>query len=601
MTQKHIMRFEVIMDAGNGAQKAGDILIKTLAKSGRYVFIEPIIPAEISPPKRTPHSMSGAIIRVADFEISNIGSTTDLMLFEHEILLDRRLDDKDYEENSVVLLDMAEEKRAKDGYAAAIKKATDLGLRVVPFHMDDDSLLHLKELNGNGKNMYYMGMLASIYSISKDEMVDAIRATFKKLSDEKLNKNVAIFENGYKNVSDVFSDTYEIASAVEEKTVGEKILLDGNTALSLGIIDSGFKLFSGYPITPASTIMHTLARQFASYGGIVHQAEDEIAAMGTVVGAYYAGVPALTATSGPGLSLKQEIIGLSMVAEVPSVIIDVQRGGPSTGLPTRTEQTDLFAAAFGSHGDGGKVVISVANVEDCFYAPHVARYLAEKLRAPIFILSDYLLSVSYKVLDKMISYQLENSEDISEAILNRFYMDKLPDDIEMVKANQAIPGEPDHMRRVTGLNTDQGGNIVYTSESNQRSHDIRNEKLHHVRRALRKPEIIGEETGDLLVIAWGSTRGVLEEAINIARKEGLSVSGLHLKIVYPLPLMLSELFSKFKKIITVEAAYGDAYKTTPLATMLRSETLVDVQNGLATASGRPLKPKAVLAKIRELV
>jgi len=600
MTQKHVMRFEVIMDAGNGAQKAGDILIKTLAKSGRYVFIEPIIPAEISPPKRTPHSMSGAIIRVADFEISNIGSSTDLMLFEHEILLDRRLEDRDYEQNSIVLLDLAEEKRAKDAYATAIKKAKDLGLNVFTFHMDDDSLAHIKGLNGNGKNMYYMGMLASIYKISKEEMVAAIRSTFKKLSEEKLTKNIAIFENGYKNVSEILSDTFEIASAKENLT-GEKILLDGNTSLSLGIIDSGFKLFAGYPITPASTIMHTLARQFASYGGIVHQAEDEIAAMGTVVGSYYAGVPALTATSGPGLSLKQEIIGFSMVAEVPSVIIDVQRGGPSTGLPTRTEQTDLFAAAFGTHGDGGKVVISVATVEDCFYAPHVARYLAEKLRAPVFILSDYLLSASYKVFDKMKTYQLDDVNDISDEILDRFYINRLPDTIEMVKDNQATPGELEKMRRVTGLNTDKTGNIVYTSDSNQRSHDVRNEKIHHVRRALKTPEIIGDTEGDLLVVAWGSTRGVLDEAINLARKEGLKVSGLHLKIVYPLPLMLKEVFSKFKKVTTVEAAYGDPLKVTPLATMLRSETLIDVTNGLATASGRPLKPKMVLAKIKDLV
>jgi len=596
---KESMRFELIMDAGNGAQKAGDILIKVLAKSGRYVFIEPIIPAEISPPKRTPHSMSGVIIRVAGFEITNIGSTSDLMIFEHEILLDRRLKDKDFSNGGIVLLDMCEEKRAKDAYDQAIKQAKDLGLTVIPFHTDEQSTAIINELNGNGKNMYYMGMLTAIYQVSKVDMEDAIRKTFKKLSPEKLDKNLTIFNNGFAQVSNILSNVYDIPAA--EHTNAEKILLDGNTALALGVIDAGIRLFAGYPITPASSIMHTLAKTFPSYGGIVHQAEDEISAIGAAVGSYYAGVPSITATSGPGLSLKQEFIGLSYVSETPCIIVDVQRGGPSTGLPTRTEQTDLFAAAFGTHGDSSKVVISVANVEDCFYAPHIARYLAEKLRMPVIILSDYLTSVSYRVLDKMDVYEMEDSNEIPDFILNRFRLKRLPDNIQMVKNNQSIPGDPGAMRRITGLNTDEHGGVMYTSDSNQRSHDIRNEKMHHVRRSLLQPEIIGDDSGDLLVVAWGSSRGVLEESITNARKEGLKVSGLHLKVVYPLPLMLKEIFSKFKRVVTAEVAYGDALKPTPLATLLRSETLVDVQCGIAQATGRPMKPDQVLAKIKESI
>ena len=596
---KESTRFELIMDAGNGAQKAGDILIKVLAKSGRYVFIEPIIPAEISPPKRTPHSMSGVIIRVAGFEISNIGSTSDLMIFEHEILLDRRLKDHDYSANGIVLLDMCEEKRAKDAYEKAIQDAKDLGLNVIPFHTDEESATIINELNGNGKNMYYMGILTALYQVSKEEMEIAIRQTFKKLSAEKLEKNLTIFRNGFAQVSTVAKEVYNIPAS--EKTSEDKILLDGNTALALGIIDSGIRLFAGYPITPASSIMHTLAKVFPSYGGIVHQAEDEISAIGTAVGSYYAGVPSITATSGPGLSLKQEFIGLSYSTETPCIIIDVQRGGPSTGLPTRTEQTDLFAAAFGTHGDSSKVVLSVANVEDCFYAPHVARYLAEKLRMPVMVLSDYLTSVSYRVLNKMAVYEMDDVNEISDEVLDRFYISRLPENIQMVKNNQSIPGQPDAMRRITGLNTDEHGSVMYTSDSNQRSHDIRNEKMHHVRRALRTPELIGDDSGDLLVVGWGSSRGVLEESITNARKEGLKVSGMHLKIVYPLPLMLKDVFSRFKRVVTAEVAYGDSLKPTPLATLLRSETLVDVQCGIAQATGRPMKPDQVLAKIKESI
>lgn len=413
---------------------------------------------------------------------------------------------------------------------------------------------------------------------------------------EKLDKNLTIFKNGFKQASASVETVFDVP--VAQRSEGEKILLDGNTALALGVIDAGIRLFSGYPITPASSIMHTLAKTFPSYGGIVHQAEDEIAAIGAAVGSYYAGVPSITATSGPGLSLKQEFIGLSYASETPCIIVDVQRGGPSTGLPTRTEQTDLFAAAFGTHGDSAKVVISVANVEDCFYVPHVARYLAEKLRMPVIVLSDYITSVSYRVLDKMKVYEMKDVNDIDDSVLKRFHLSRLPETIQMVKDNQSIPGEPDKMRRITGLNTDEKGGVMYTSESNQRSHDIRNEKLHHVRRALLKPEIIGEDSGDLLVVGWGSSRGVIEESINNARKQGLKVSGLHLKVVYPLPLMLKEIFSRFKRVVTAEVAYGDALKPTPFATLLRSETLVPVECGIAQATGRPMKPDQVLETIK---
>lgn len=598
-TTKDVLRFELIMDAGNGAQKAGDILIKAFAQSGRYVFIEPLIPAEISPPKRTPHSMSGAVIRVANYEITNIGSTSDIMLFEHEILLDRRLNDNDYTQGGLVLLDMAESKRNGDAYEAAIKRAEDAGLNVVKFDMDDESLEIIKELNGNGKNMFYLGMLSAVFSIDQNEMIEFIRLTFKKLSEEKLSKNISIFKNGFNNAMSIVPEKVNIP--VKDVTTAEKVLLDGNTAMALGVIDAGIRFFAGYPITPASTIMHTLSRTFPAYGGMVHQAEDEISAIGAMLGGYYSGVPSITATSGPGLSLKQEFIGLSYTSEIPGIIVDVQRGGPSTGLPTRTEQTDLFAAAFGTHGDSAKVVISVANVEDCFYVPHLARYFAEVLRMPVIILSDYITSVSYRVLDKLPLYELNNVQDIPADVLKRFYIDKLPEKIEMVKDNQSVPGEEGGMRRVTGLNTDTTGNVVYTSESNQRSHDVRNEKIHHVRRALRRPELIGDESGDLLIVGWGSSRGVMEEAVNLARKEGIKVSALHLKIVYPLPLSLKEIFKNFKRVVTTEVAYADELKPTEFSMMLRSETLVDVGVGIAQATGRPLKPKTVLARIKELV
>lgn len=593
MNKVENLRFELLMDAGNGAQKAGDILIKAFAKMGVFVYIEPIIPAEISPPKRTPHSLSGVVIRLSSTEITNIGSFSDIVVVEHEILLKRRFSDNEFDDNCIIFLDQGFRKRAEKEYQELELLAKDRGHKLIPFEINQEAEAIIKSLGGNGKNMFYLGILCNLFNVKKQTLIDFIRLTFKKLPEDKLQKNISIFDYGYNSLNNEI-ETYFLQTK-EHQT--DKILLDGNTALSLGIIDSGIKLFSGYPITPASTIMHNLARIYPSYDGVLHQAEDEISAIGTVLGSYFAGVPAITATSGPGLSLKQEFIGLSVSSEIPCIVINVQRGGPSTGLPTRTEQADLFASIFGSHGDSPKVVLSVSNVEDCFYVPHLARYITEKCRVPVIILSDYLTSVSYRVLDKLKLNKLENVDDISSHILENFFLDRLPQEIPMVKDNQANPGVPEMMRRATGLNTNNEGFVEYTSESNHRSHVIRNDKIKYIRKALKSPEIFGDSEGDLLIVGWGSSRGAIFESVNMLKKQGVRVSGLHFKCVYPLPLHLEKIFEKFKNVVTVEMTYADTYKVTPFAMMLRSETLIDVKCLISDATGRPLKPVQIIEKV----
>ncbi|MBL8012773.1 MAG: 2-oxoacid:acceptor oxidoreductase family protein, partial [Candidatus Omnitrophica bacterium] len=530
---KSVHRFELLMDAGFGAQKAGDVLVQAFVAAGKYVYIEPMIPAEISPPARTRPALSGVIIRVADFDVTNIGNNTDFIIASHEIVLDRRLSDGEQHPNCRILLDMGDKTSNEESYEAVLKRCTKEGLSVIPFELDEASQNILKELGGKGKNLYYLGMLAYIYNLDEEFVLPEVRKAFKKLKEEVLNKNIQLFHNGYELAKSKVFFRFHIES---KPRVGEKILIDGNTALSMGIIDAGIKLFSGYPITPASSIMHTLAKEFPSYGGLVHQAEDEIAAIGTAVGSYYAGVPSVTATSGPGLSLKQEFIGYASVAEVPIIIIDVQRSGPSTGMPTKTEQSDLTSVIFGSHGDYTKVVISVSNVIDCFYAPHMARYITEKLHVPVFILSDFQTANSYKVITKPKVVQLKNIDDLPDFVFERFHMKRLPNDIEMVRSNQAVPGTVGGMRRITGLNTDKEGKVNYFSGTNQASHRIRNEKVHHVRRALTAPEMFGPEKNEVLVVGWGSTRGAIEEAMYVCQKEGVPASGMHLRMVYPLPL-----------------------------------------------------------------
>jgi len=587
------------MDAGTGAQKAGDILLAAFVAMGKYIYVEPMIPAEISPPARSRAALSGVIIRLADFDITNIGNDTDLILASHEIVLDRRLEDNEYNNKCVVLLDMGDKESNPDSYEQVLKRCTKEGVSVIPFQMDDVSKAILKDLAGKGQNLFYLGMLSYIYNMDEEIVKAEIQNTFgKKLKPEIMEKNLTLYHNGYHLAKEKIFFRIQVESRPRE---GEKILIDGNSSLSMGLIDAGFKLFSGYPITPASSIMHTLAKEFPSYGGLVHQAEDEIAAIGTAIGAYFGGVPSVTCTSGPGLSLKQEFIGYSQMAEIPLVLIDVQRGGPSTGMPTKTEQSDLHAVIFGSHGDYTKIVISVCNVIDCFYAPHLARYLAEKLRLPVFIMSDFQTANSYKVISKPQVVQMDNVEDIPDFILERFHMNRLPKEIEMVRTVQSNPGVEGGMRRVSGLNTDNQGKVSYTSLTSQRSHEIRNEKVHHVNRALTKPEMFGTESGDLLLVGWGSTRGALEEAVHLCEKENLKVAGMNLRIVYPLPLMLKDVFAKYKKVMTVEVAYGDELKPSPLAMLLRAHTLVDIKPLIAQATGRPIRPRIVLKRIKEVL
>lgn len=592
-----VTRFELLMDAGFGAQKAGDILLGAFVGMGQYVYVEPMIPAEISPPPRTPPALSGVIIRLADFDITNIGNDTDLILAANEIVLDRRLDDKEYNPNAKILLDMGDELANPDSYATLLKRCASLGLSVIPFNVDAESQRIIKELGGRGQNLYYLGMLAYIYNLDEAIVKNEILKTFgKKLKEEILAKNIALYHDGYQMAQEKVFFRVDVHS---HKRQGEQILIDGNSSLSMGIIDAGIKLYTGYPITPASSIMHTLAKNFPSYGGMVHQAEDEIAAVGCAIGSYYAGMPAVSATSGPGLSLMQEFVGFATAAEIPLILIDVQRSGPSTGMPTKTEQSDLLAALCGSHGDYTKIIISVSNVIDCFYAPHLARYLTEKLRVPVFILSDFQTANSYKVVAKFRLAGMKNADDIPDFVFERFHMKRLSSEIEMVRTGQSLPGTEGGMCRVTGLNTDKDGKVSYFPHINQRSHAVRNAKIHHIRRTLLSPEMFGPDTNEILVVGWGSARGAIEEAIGLCEKQGVSASGMHFRIVYPLPLMLKEIFAKYKKVVTVEVTYGDMLKPSSLALLLRAETLNDIHPLIADATGRPLRPRIIVQKIQE--
>lgn len=596
--KKSDVRFEVLMDAGCGAQAAGDILIRVFTKAGKNVFIESIIPSEISPPQRTKQALSGIIVRVSDFELTNIGNETDLILASHEIVLDRRLEDKEESAECRLVLDVGDKNLHAESYKNVCERVSNIGLSLISFRSDKISQQVIDSLGGRGKNIFYVGMICAIFNIPEDivrkEIVDYFRG---KLRQNILEKNGGLFEAGYKLAQKEIPVSWDIPSALGGN---EKILIDGGLALGMGIIDAGVKLFTGYPITPAFNVMQVLAKEFPSYGGMVYQAEDEIAAIGTAIGAYFGGLPSATCTSGPGLSLKQEFIGYAAAAEISVIIIDIQRAGPSTGMPTKTEQSDLLSIVYGCHGDNTKIVISVSDSTDCFYAPLLARYLTEKLKLPVFIVGDFQIVNNYNAIAKPVISQMGHADEISDLVLRHFGISRLPDKIEMVRPDQLSQGF-EQVCRTTGLNTDAFGSVSCSPESNLRSHAIRNEKLHLVSQALKNPEIIGKEEGELLLLGWGSSKGALEEAVKVCGREGCSVSGMHFKVVYPLPLTLKDVLSRFKHVATVEIAYGDSLKPAPLATLLRVHTGCDIGSAIASPRGCPLRPGIIVSKIKEIL
>ena len=382
--------------------------------------------------------------------------------------------------------------------------------------------------------------------------------------------------------------------------------MNGNEALGMGAIASGMELCAMYPITPATSVSHYLSEVFEKFGGVVHQAEDEIAAAGVAIGASYSGKVAFTITSGPGLALKTEFIGLAVMTEVPLVVVDVQRGGPSTGLPTKVEQSDLLAALFAQPGDAPRIVIAPATIEECFHVMITARRLAEAFRTVVMVLSDANLATGVQLFPRPVLDARWQAApiDLTE-VPNGFKAYRW--DTETGLSRRVVPGQPGGMHTLTGLSHDEGSKVAYSAGVHQRGSTMRSRKLAVLQSTLKPPPVYGADEGDLLIVGWGSTKGAIEEAVDRARAEGRAVSALHLRFLSPLEPGLREIFARFKRVMTVEINYSDEpddpYITPEnrrrgqLAWLLRASTLVDV-DCWTRVPGEPFKPATILETIR---
>lgn len=598
---------EVVSDSGEGAQKCAQIFASVCAKMGNGTWSVEIIPAEIQPPPRTPTSASGNRIRIGTETVTNWGDSADLVVaFNEQVLLQRhRL--KALAKGAIILIDGQWEKHDDPDIQKEWKEAMDEmapgEYRFVPFPLEEKSLEVVEDAT-KGKNMFALGVLASVFSRDLDLIRDMILHLFEKKSQQIKDNNIALLESGHKWAEDNLDFRIDVPTKKSDKPM---VVMNGNQAVGFGCVAAGMELCAMYPITPATSASHHISEMFERFGGIVHQAEDEIAAAGVAIGASFAGKVAFTITSGPGLALKTEFLGLAIMTETPLVVVDVQRGGPSTGLPTKVEQSDLLASIFGQTGDAPHVVMAPATMEECFQSVITARRIAEAFRCVAIVLTDANLATGQQPFPRpeLKPEWFSGPPDLSPVPEGTLPYDWDP---KLGLSRRVIPGQPNGMFIATGLSHDERSKIAYDSETHQRGCMMRSRKIAVLQSTLKRPKVRGDETGDLLVVGWGSTMGAIEEAVDRARADGLAVSSLHLRFLSPLEPGLEEIFGGFKKVMTVEINYSDEpndpyinyenRRRGQLCWLLRASTLVDV-DCWTRVPGEPLQPGKILQAIRD--
>ena len=603
--KEHIV--EIISDSGEGAQRCGQSLGSIAARMGNGIWTVEIIPAEIRPPARSVAGASGNRIRIGAGYITNGGDETDLVIAFNEQVLLGRVRDRELKPGCIVLLESMwrenSDPKIRAAYEETYDKLVAAGYKVREVPMERECLALVKDAR-RGKNMFALGMLCSIYSLDLALAREQIALTFAKKDKSIVDTNVRLLDAGFQWAETSLDFKFRIPGT---RSTVPQIVVNGNTALALGVLASGMEICSMYPITPATSASHYLSEVFEKVGGLVHQAEDEIAACAFAIGASYAGKCAITITSGPGYSLKQEGLGLAVMAEIPLVVVNVQRGGPSTGQPTKAEQGDLFTAMFGSHGDAPKVVMAASTIEDCFYSIITARKIAETFNMVVVVLTDAGLATSQQPFPRPQFSESWLAPPIDQS--------PIPPGAKAYDWNKTtglaqrfVPGQANGMHTVTGLAHDRLSHVAYDSDINEEGLRARSLKLAELQKTLKAPPVFGKDSGDLLVIGWGSTKGAIEETVETLNAEGLKVSSMHLRFLQPLPPGIKEAMQRFKQVMTIESNWSDNpqdeiidennRRYSALAMLLRARYLVDV-DCWTEVRGQPIKPGTMCRVIRE--
>ncbi|MBI2938992.1 MAG: 2-oxoacid:acceptor oxidoreductase subunit alpha [Chloroflexi bacterium] len=530
-------------ESGEGVQSTGQLVAQAAARGGLYVLTYYTVPAEI----KGGHSLFQ--IRLSNRQLTTHGDQVDILVAFNQEAHDRNI--ADLKSGGLLIYDSAE-----------LTPPDDSTRRQVPLPLTEIA----KGLRfERGKNVVAVGAITTLFGLPTHYLRKLVEDRFKRYP-ETLPKNVEALEAGVRYVESHVPDRQEylIPAGAPDPRI---MLLSGNQALSLGALASGVSFFAGYPITPASDIMEFLAAELPKAGGAVIQVEDEIAAICAVLGASFAGKKAMTATSGPGFSLMIEGLGLGSMAELPVVVVDAQRAGPSTGMPTKHEQGDLYLAAFGGHGEIARIVIAPTSVEDCFYQVVTAFNLAEKYQTPVIFLTDIVLAMRIEsmVRPDLTALRIEdrllyrpNGDDQPHGEGSTGYHRYAPSTAGV--SPMSIPGQPGGQYVATGLEHGDTGRPRYDPETHSRMTEKRFHKLRVARQDAPPAVRLGDPDAELGIITWGSTTGVVAEAMERVRSQGIAVDLIAPRMLRPLPDQhLEEFFATKRTILVPEVNYSGQF------------------------------------------
>ena len=592
-------------DSGDGMQLTGTQFTKTSAVFGNDISTVPDIPAEIRAPQGSLPGVSAFQVSFSSYDIYTPGDTPDVLVAMNPAALKVHL--PDVPKGGIIIVntdEFSETNLKKAGYAA--NPLTDNSLNAYRIFEVAIGTLNQRALSDTGltaqeidrsKNMFALGLMFWMYSRPLDTTLKYIEERFGRRNPKVAEANVKTLKAGYNygETTEMFAQHYHVPKA--KLAPGLYRNITGNDATAMGFLTASKlanrPLFYGsYPITPASDVLHNLA-SFKRFGVKTFQAEDEIAAIGSAIGASFGGAMGMTGTSGPGIALKSEGIGLAVMVELPLVIIDVQRSGPSTGIPTKTEQGDLLQCMFGRNSVAPLAIVAPATSTDCFNMAIEAWRIAIKYRTPVIFLSDLYLGVGsepWLIPDISTLPKIEANFATDPDTFQPYERDP-----ETLARQWAIPGTPGLEHRVGGLEkANITGNVNYTAENHDLMTRLRFEKIDRIANDIPDLEVYGEEDGDLLVVGWGSTYGVNRTAVQRARAAGKKVSQIHIKHLNPFPKNLGDILKRFKKVLVPENNMGQ------LVLLLRGKYLVDAE-GYHRVTGRPFTITEIEEKILEMV
>ncbi|OZC04057.1 2-oxoacid:acceptor oxidoreductase subunit alpha [Rubricoccus marinus] len=597
-------------DSGDGMQLTGSQFTLATALARNDLATLPDFPAEIRAPAGTLYGVSGFQLHFGSGDIHTPGDEVDLLVAMNPAALHVNLhrvreggavlvNTSSFEARDLKLAGLDEnplENGSLDGYQLFEVELTRLTREALA-----DTDLSLKEVD-RCKNMFALGLALWMYTRPIDPAREWVRKKFAKVPEIR-DANLTALEKGvhYGDITEAFANRYEVAPA--ELAPGTYRAIKGNDALALGLTAAGQKsglgiFYATYPITPASDLLHALSRYKAS-GVKTFQAEDEIAAIGAAIGAAFGGNLGVTATSGPGMALKSEFMGLATMTELPLVIIDVQRAGPSTGMPTKTEQSDLMMAVYGRNGEAPTPVLAARTPGDCFEVAYNACRVAARFMTPVIVLSDGYLgngSEPWRIPEAsgLADFDVTFAEgDTAPKDENGALLPYARDEATLARP-WARPGTKGLEHRIGGLEKDAlTGGVSYDPENHQHMTDTRAEKLERLAAELAPVEVEGDQEGDVLVVAWGSTYGAVKAGVERAREQGVTAGHLHLRWLNPMPPALPETFAKYRRVLVPELNHGQ------LIRLLRERYLLDAVS-LAKIQGLPFSAREIGAAVVEL-